>query len=84
MIFTILWWLCVLFLAALWARIIFSYLSVMPGSTLDGLNRWATTITDPLLRPVRRVLPPARIGQGALDLSPIVVSIAVIILMNWL
>ncbi|MGO9198535.1 MAG: YggT family protein [Acidimicrobiales bacterium] len=75
---------CLLFLISLWARMILSYVSVMPGSGLESFNRVMVAITDPVLLPVRRVIPPARIGGGALDLSPLVVSIAVIIVINLL
>ncbi|MHB1986874.1 MAG: YggT family protein [Acidimicrobiales bacterium] len=84
MLVHIIWWICMLFLLSLWARVIFSYFSVMPGGMLESVNRVVNSITDPVLMPVRRVLPPARLGGGALDLSPIVVSIAVIVVMNFL
>lgn len=42
----------------------------------DFLNK----LMEPLLRPIRKVLPPLRIGGMALDLSPIVVFFGVAIL----
>lgn len=38
------------------------------------------SITDPPLRAVRRVIPPLRLGQVMLDLSPIVLLIGIYIL----
>jgi YggT family protein len=35
---------------------------------------------DPILRPIRSVLPPVRIGGGGLDLSPLVLMFGLIIL----
>lgn len=84
MITLIFWWICLVFLISLFVRIVLSYFSVVPGTSLETLNRVVVGITDPILRPVRRVIPPARIGVGALDLSPMIVGIAVIILMNLL
>ncbi|MHB8243911.1 MAG: YggT family protein [Acidimicrobiales bacterium] len=84
MIIEILIWICILFLVALWARMILSYLSVMPGAPLESLNRLAISITEPVLRPVRRLLPPQRVGAGVVDLSPLVVSLAVIIVITLL
>ena len=84
MIISIIRLICLLFLITLWARIIFSYFSVMPGSALESFNRVVIAITDPLLRPVRRVLPAARLGGGALDLSPLVVSIGVLVVIQLL
>jgi YggT family protein len=36
-------------------------------------------VTDPYLNLFRRVLPPVRMGPGALDLSPIVATFVLII-----
>jgi YggT family protein len=38
------------------------------------------TVTDPPLRAIRRVLPPVRLGGAMLDLSPMVLLIAIYIL----
>lgn len=43
---------------------------------LDALN----SVFDPMLRPIRKVLPPVRIGGGGLDLSPLVLIIGIQIL----
>jgi len=37
-------------------------------------------LTEPVLRPIRRVIPPLRIGVAALDLSPIIVFALIIVL----
>ena len=42
----------------------------------DALSRFV----EPVLRPLRNVIPPVRIGGAALDLSPIVVFVGLIIL----
>jgi YggT family protein len=41
-------------------------------------------ITDPLLRLVRPLVPPLRMGMMALDLSPIIIFIAITILIRIL
>lgn len=46
----------------------------------DFLNK----LMEPVLRPIRQVLPPLRIGAMALDLSPIVVFFGVAILKRLL
>ncbi len=38
-----------------------------------------TDVTDPYLNLFRRILPPVRMGPGALDLSPIVATFVLII-----
>ena len=80
----IFWWICLIFLVLLFARTILSYFSIMPGSPLEALSSLAFTVTEPILRPIRRLIPPARIGGGAMDLSPIIVFFAVFIVMNLL
>lgn len=71
------------FLICLWVRVILSYFPLSPGSPVTSLSRVVGSVTDPVLRPVRRVVPPLRLGAGVLDLSPIVVSFVVIILMAF-
>jgi uncharacterized protein YggT (Ycf19 family) len=39
-------------------------------------------IIYPVILPIRRVVPPIRIGGGALDLSPIILLIGIRILMG--
>ncbi len=34
-------------------------------------------LTEPILRPIRRLLPPLRVGAVALDLSPIIVFVLI-------
>ena len=49
-------------------------------SVYDFLSR----AIDPILRPIRRILPPVRVGGMGLDLSPMVLFLAIIILRNFL
>jgi YggT family protein len=63
------------YLYALFARIVLSWFPISPGSALAPVFSFLYTITEPVLGPVRRLLPPARMGSMALDLSPIVVLI---------
>ena len=72
------------FLVCIWIRVILSYFPLSPGSPANGLARVVGTVTDPVLLPVRKVLPPLRLGAGAIDLSPMVVTVVIIILMDLL
>ena len=58
-------------------RVVFSFVSPFPT---NSLSRLAWQLTEPVLAPVRRLLPP----MGGLDLSPMVVGIAAIILISVL
>ena len=46
---------------------------------LNGFLKFVTDVTDPYLDLFRRILPPVRMGPGALDLSPIVATFVLII-----
>jgi len=44
------------------------------GPVRAGLN-FTYTVTEPVLRPLRRIIPPIRVGPAALDLSPVILFI---------
>jgi YggT family protein len=52
----------------------------MPGSVRQRLSTGLRAVTEPVLRPVRRVLPPLRLGQVSLDTAFIAVFIGVVVL----
>lgn len=54
------------------ARIILEWIPVPGDHPVGQLRRFLAQITDPILVPLRRVIPPLRTGTIALDLSPIV------------
>lgn len=60
-----------LYAFVLLARVLLSWVPQLPEPLLP-LARGIAAITDPVLAPLRRVLPPLRIGAVALDLSVIV------------
>jgi YggT family protein len=61
-----------IYLVVLIARIILSWVPSLP-EPLVPLARGLQAVTDPVLLPLRNLLPPLRIGAGALDLSPLIV-----------
>ena len=64
-------------------RIILSWVPALPDPLLPAA-RFVRSLTDPLLLPLRGMLPPVQIGAMALDLSPIVLFIVVRILQGLL
>ena len=50
------------------------------GSVRSRLSAGVFAVTEPILAPVRRALPPLRMGGVAIDLAFIVVFVAIIIL----
>ncbi len=69
-----------LFLFVLLVRVVLSYLPTPPGSALAPITRFFEAITEPVLRPVRRVVPPLRVGGAAVDMSPIIVWVVILII----
>ena len=65
------------FLVVILIRVVFSWVSPFPT---NPVSRLAWQITEPLLGPIRRRLPP----MSGIDLSPLVVWFAVIILLGFL
>jgi len=57
-------------------RAVFSWFPVRPGTALASINGVLYELTEPVLRPVRRIIPPA----GMFDLSFIVVFFFLVIL----
>lgn len=63
-------------------RIIISWFPISRDSPMEGVASFLFAVTEPVMGPVRRVLPPVRLGSVALDLSPIVVLIGLQILVG--
>jgi YggT family protein len=59
------------------ARIILSWVRIDPDSSLAGLSSVVFNLTEPVLGPLRRAIPPVRMGMAALDLSPIIVFVVI-------
>jgi YggT family protein len=66
------------------ARALLSWVPTRPGSPVTGISRVLDRITEPVLRPVRRILPPIRAGGMGIDLSIIIVIVAAEILVSVL
>jgi len=64
----------------LFPRAILSWFPVTPGSVLSSVNLVLYRLTEPVLAPVRRILPPLRAGNMGIDLSFIVVFVGLNIL----
>jgi YggT family protein len=56
-------------------RILSSWFPVPPAGPLRAALSFVFAVTDPVLRPFRNMIPPARMGMMALDLSPIIVFV---------
>ena len=64
-----------LFLVAIFVRILLSWFPLDPNGVMATAAGFLYMITDPVLAPMRRVIPPLRLGNVALDLSAIIVIV---------
>lgn len=80
----ILWYLVLVFLLLLVVRMIASFFPVPPAGPFASLVSFAHRVTEPVLRPLRELIPPVRMGAVGLDLSATVVFIVCMILLSYL
>lgn len=62
-----------LWMFAVFIRIVLSWFPAPDGGALATMTNALGAVTDPVLNPVRAMLPPVRMGGMGLDLSPMVV-----------
>ena len=67
---------------AIFAWVILSWIRVSSTHPLGRIQMFLDRIIYPVILPIRRIIPPIRIGGGALDLSPIILLIAIQILIR--
>jgi YggT family protein len=72
--------LAIVYLVLIFIRILTSWIPRMPYNRyLSAFLQFVSDVTDPYLNLFRRFIPMVRMGPGALDLSPIVASIVLIV-----
>ena len=67
---------------AVLAWVILSWIPTSSTHPLGRLNVFLDRIIYPVILPLRRLIPPVRLGGGMLDLSPIVLLIGIRLLMS--
>jgi YggT family protein len=65
------------YLIVILVRVVFSWISPFPT---NPVSRLAWQLTEPVLAPIRRALPP----MSGIDLSPLLVWLVVIVLLGFL
>jgi YggT family protein len=65
-----------LYILVVIARIVLSWFPLTPGTAMAAVNDFLRSLTEPLLGPLRRALPPL----GMIDLSPMVLTFGLVIL----
>ncbi len=68
------------YIVLIFVRILLTWIPRIPyNRVLNAVIGFINDVTDPYLNLFRRILPPVRIGPGALDLSPTVGIIVLIV-----
>lgn len=78
LILTIVWWIFLIMIIMSWL-INFNVINTR-NQFVDAVWRIVNQVTEPILRPIRRIVPPI----GGLDLSPIIVFVIIFFLQNWI
>jgi YggT family protein len=66
------------------ARALLSWFPLRSGTAMYTVYGYIYDVTEPYLQLFRRVLPPVRMGNAALDLSPIVGFVVLIVVQRLL
>jgi YggT family protein len=70
-----------IYLAIVLLRVVLDWIPPLDSSILRKLTLYAHILTEPLLSPLRRILPQVPMGENmALDLSPFALTILLIVL----
>jgi YggT family protein len=73
--------LAIVYVVLIFIRILMSWLPRIPyNRLLNGFLEFVTETTDPWLNLFRRFVPMVRVGPGALDLSPMIATIVLLLL----
>ena len=73
-----------MYLFCLLGRIVLSWFPPSGTGPLEAVRQILFRLTEPLLGPIRALLPPVRLGGMGLDLSPMIVFIGLQILLSLL
>ena len=70
------------YIVILFARIILSWFPLSPGGGMSTVYGFLHALTEPVLGPIRRIIPPIGMGGMGLDLSPLVVFFGATLLLG--
>ena len=73
-------WLLTMYFWILLLRVVSSWFPISPQGTAASFVGFLLLVTDPVLVPLRRILPPVRLGSVGLDLSPLVAFFGLVFL----
>lgn len=62
---------------AVFAWVVLSWIPMSPDHPLGRVRYHLDKVIHPVITPIRRVVPPIRLGGGVLDLSPMILLVGV-------
>ncbi|MGI9080313.1 MAG: YggT family protein [Acidimicrobiales bacterium] len=68
------------YLILLFGRIILSWFPIDSGSVMASVFGFLYAVTEPVLGPIRRVIPPMGMGGMGFDFSPLIVILVISLL----
>jgi YggT family protein len=71
-----------LYILLIVVRAILSWFPLRSGTASYRVYSWVYDATEPYLQLFRRVLPPVRMGNAALDLSPIIGFVVLLVVLR--
>ncbi len=72
------------YLIILFGRIILSWFPIESGSVMASVFGFLYAVTEPVLGPIRRVIPPMGMGGMGFDFSPLIVILVISLLNNFI
>jgi YggT family protein len=77
-------WILEIYLLILLGRVVLSWFPLSPDGPMAAVARVLYALTEPILAPLRAILPPMQMGGMGLDLSPMIVFFAILLLLRFL
>ncbi len=71
----VLCWLLLIYALVFLARVLLSWFPIRPDGVAATVAGGLIMVTDPVLRPLRRLMRPLRVGTVALDFAPTIVMV---------
>jgi YggT family protein len=69
-----------IYLLLMLLRAVLSWFPIEPGSTMSRVRHWLTVVTEPVIAPFRKIIPPV----GMFDLSFLIAFLVVYVVTSYL
>jgi YggT family protein len=66
-----------IYVIVIFARIILSWIPVSGDGVMASISSVIYSLTEPILGPMRRAIPPVRLGMAAIDVSSLILLLGI-------